>query len=235
SRVPCSSSPGAGTAPVAVSAALSGLGSGKSYDYRLVATGAGGTVAGDNATLTTATGPASTTLTTSQTAGLAHGASITVPPGTAGESDEATITGDNAFMAAGTVTFALYSDPQCTQASQVFTSTNRTAGNPQPFALADSDPVNTILAAGTYYWTAAYSGDSRNDPSSSPCGAETLTVESLTPGKKPTTVSTSQTAGIAQGASVTVPFGTSGESDHATITGDNTFMAGGTVTFALYS
>src|SRR6185437_11353278 len=41
SRVPCSSSPGAGTAPVAVSAALSGLGSGKSYDYRLVATGAG--------------------------------------------------------------------------------------------------------------------------------------------------------------------------------------------------
>src|SRR6185312_10356372 len=80
SRVPCSSSPGAGTAPVAVSAALSGLGSGKSYDYRLVATGPGGTVAGDNATLTTATGPASTTLTTSQTAGLAHGASITVPP-----------------------------------------------------------------------------------------------------------------------------------------------------------
>ena len=235
SRVPCSSSPGAGTAPVAVSAALSGLGLGKSYDYRLVATGPGGTVAGDNATLTTATGPASTTLTTSQTAGLAHGASITVPPGTAGESDEATITGDNAFMAAGTVTFALYSDPQCTQASQVFTSTNRTAGNPQPFALADSDPVNPVLTAGTYYWTAAYSGDSRNEPSSSPCGAETLTVESLTPGRKPTTVSTSQTAGIAQGASITVPFGTSGESDHATITGDNTFMAGGTVTFALYS
>ena len=83
------------------------------------------------------------------------------------ETNEATITGSNASMASGTVTFGLYSSSQCTPGSQVFTSTNRLVGNPGPSSLADSDPVSTQLNPGTYYWTAAYGGDSRNQPSSS--------------------------------------------------------------------
>jgi hypothetical protein len=39
-----------------------------------------------------------------------------------------------------------------------------------------SDPVPTPLPPGTYYWTVSYSGDGANQPSTSSCGAETLTV-----------------------------------------------------------
>jgi hypothetical protein len=36
--------------------------------------------------------------------------------------------------------------------------------------------VPSTLAPGTYFWTVVYSGDSANQPSTSPCGFETLTV-----------------------------------------------------------
>jgi hypothetical protein len=39
-----------------------------------------------------------------------------------------------------------------------------------------SDPVSSQLAPGTYYWTVSYSGDSANQPTTSSCGSETLTV-----------------------------------------------------------
>jgi hypothetical protein len=39
-----------------------------------------------------------------------------------------------------------------------------------------SQPVPTTLAAGTYFWTVVYSGDGANQPSTSPCGSETLTI-----------------------------------------------------------
>jgi hypothetical protein len=39
-----------------------------------------------------------------------------------------------------------------------------------------SQPVPTTLAPGTYFWTVVYSGDSANQPSTSPCGSETLTI-----------------------------------------------------------
>jgi hypothetical protein len=39
-----------------------------------------------------------------------------------------------------------------------------------------SDPVPTQLAPDTYYWTVSYSGDSANQPTTSACGSEVLTV-----------------------------------------------------------
>jgi phosphodiesterase/alkaline phosphatase D-like protein len=53
-NVPCSPSPGSGSSPVAVSAAISGLKAGTTYHFRLVASNAGGTSDGADATFTTA-------------------------------------------------------------------------------------------------------------------------------------------------------------------------------------
>jgi hypothetical protein len=57
STAACAFSPGEGSAPVAVSAALSHLRSGTQYHYRLVVTGPGGTTNGGDGVFTTATAP----------------------------------------------------------------------------------------------------------------------------------------------------------------------------------
>jgi hypothetical protein len=117
--------------------------------------------------------PAADTLTTSQTAGTTTGASITVPAGTIGETDRATLSGTNAATATGTVTYGLYSNPTCTASSRVFSggAVAVTGG-----VGASSAGVTTALALGTYYWQAGYSGDARNVASTSACGSEVLTV-----------------------------------------------------------
>ncbi len=117
--------------------------------------------------------PAADTLTTSQTAGTTTGASITVPAGTLGETDRATLSGANAATGTGTVTYDLFSNPTCTASSQVFSggTVGVTAGLAAPSAA-----VTTALAQGTYYWEAAYSGDAQNMASASACGSEVLTV-----------------------------------------------------------
>ena len=61
-------SAGAGTAGVAVQQPLSGLTASTTYDYRLVAVNAGGTVTGNNATFTTPKTPPPTATTTAATA-----------------------------------------------------------------------------------------------------------------------------------------------------------------------
>jgi hypothetical protein len=124
--------------------------------------------------------PAPTTVTTSQTAGAASGASIAVAPGTVGETDKATVAGANTSTAGGTVTYTLYSKSNCEASSKVFSggATAVTAG-----AAAPSAPVTTALAPGQYYWQAVYSGNEGNvdgvkgnRPSTSACGSEVLTV-----------------------------------------------------------
>ena len=117
-----------------------------------------------------AVAPAPTSITTAQTSGTTSGASITIPAGTVGESDKATIAGANAGAATGTVTYVLYSSSSCTSAP-VFTGTSSVSGG-----AAGPVTVSGALAQGTYYWKATYSGDSRNDPSTSACGSEVLTV-----------------------------------------------------------
>jgi hypothetical protein len=53
--IACSSSPGSGTSPVAVSADIAGLSAGTTYHYRIVATNAGGTGHGSDTQFTAAT------------------------------------------------------------------------------------------------------------------------------------------------------------------------------------
>lgn len=117
-----------------------------------------------------------TTLTTSQTSGTTTGASITIPAGTVGETDQAAIGGTNATIATGTVTYSLYSSSSCA-GTPVFTSSGAvTAGRAGP-----STPITSALAPGTYYWEAAYGGDARNEASASACGSEVLTVAAVAP------------------------------------------------------
>jgi hypothetical protein len=116
--------------------------------------------------------PGSTTLTTKQKAGSQTGASITVPAGTVGETDQATLAGTNAAHAGGSVTYALYASSNCATSSAVARSTVAVGGGSVPASTA----VTATLAPGRYYWVVTYSGDSANGPSGSACGSEVLTV-----------------------------------------------------------
>jgi hypothetical protein len=123
--------------------------------------------------------PAPTTLTTSQISGTTTGASITVPAGTVGETDRATLAGANVSTATGTVTYSLYSSSSCASATKVFSGgvSAVTAG-----VVAPSAAVSTALAKGIYYWQASYSGNAGsifgggNAPSTSTCGSEVLNI-----------------------------------------------------------
>ena len=117
--------------------------------------------------------PAPTSLTTSQTSGTTTGASITIPAGTVGESDTATITGANAASASGTVDFALYDNSSCSG-----TPTFAGAAHAADGTATIADDSSTGLLQGKYYWRASYSGNATNLPSASTCGSEVLTVTS---------------------------------------------------------
>jgi hypothetical protein len=116
--------------------------------------------------------PAADTLTTSQTAGTTTGASITIPAGTVGETDRATLSGAKAAIATGTVSYGLYSSSSCSPTTKVASSTTAVSGG----IAAPSAPVTAALTQGTYYWQVAYSGDVNNLASGSACGSEVLTV-----------------------------------------------------------
>ena len=98
-----------------------------------------------------------TTLTTNATS-AAVGNSI---------SDTATLTGVPSG-AGGSVTFNAYSNSSCT-GSPAFTSTVPVSGNGSTLSIPSGN--FTPGSAGSYKWTASYSGDSLTLGSSSPCGA----------------------------------------------------------------
>ena len=119
---------------------------------------------------------ASTSVTTSQTAGTKSGPSISIAAGTVGETDKATIGGNNAGFAGGTVHYYLYASKSCDPGtSEVFDSGSEPVVDG---VAAPSNPVTAALSAGKYYWQAVYSGDASNDGSTSACGAdaEVLTI-----------------------------------------------------------
>jgi PKD repeat protein len=130
--------------------------------------------------------------------------------------------GDTATLAGGqgtptgTITFKLYGpdDASCTGGA-ISTSTKPISGN-GPYS---SDPF-TPTAAGTYQWSAEYSGDSDNDGAGGDCGAagESTVVAKATP-----TISGQASAGITIGGSV---------HDTATLAGG--FDPTGTIVFKLY-
>jgi hypothetical protein len=165
-----------------------------------------------------------TTLTTSLSGNEVTGTAITVPAGTA-VTDTATLTGANAATATGTVSYNLYSDSACTDLVSAAGGGAVTAG------AAPSSNAETLSAPGTYYWTASYSGDGANQPSTSGCGAETVTVPATS---TTTTLSTSLSGGGSKGTSITVPSGTA-VTDAATLSGANASSATGTVTYNVYS
>jgi hypothetical protein len=116
-------------------------------------------------------------------------------------SDTAHLTGVSA-NAGGTITFNLYgpSDtPDCTGAA-IFSSTVNVSG-PNDYTSEEFTPT----AAGSYYWTASYSGDANNDPAETACGDE---GETSVVNQQPSTLATAPSL-IPQD---TATVGTDGES-----------------------
>ena len=90
----------------------------------------------------------------------------------------------------GSLTVRLWADAACTVA----------VGTPVTLTVAGADGVSysaavpTPTAAGTYFWTAAYSGDADDDPAASVCGAPGSTVV-VTPGPAAALTFTTQPGG----------------------------------------
>jgi hypothetical protein len=147
----------------------------------------------------------STSISTTATGSITVGASA---------SDTANL--ENGYGPTGSITFNVYfNSPSCTTAP-VFTVSVTVSGN----ALYPSGSF-TPASAGTYYWTASYSGDANDLAVSTSCGAsgEILTVTPVTP----TVTTTVSPASITVGGSAT---------DLATVSGYNPT---GTVTYTAYS
>jgi hypothetical protein len=106
------------------------------------------------------------------------GAKITVPTGTA-VTDTATVIPPAGQPVSGRLSYEVYTTPSCTPGTQIrgagggLTSGSGPASNP------------LTLAAGTYYFQAAYSGNGTLGPAVSPCGSEVLTVTPLSPPPPP--------------------------------------------------
>jgi hypothetical protein len=160
-----------------------------------------------------------TSLVTKLSAGSKNiGSDISVVPGT-NVTDRATLSGPDASEADGTVTYAVYADPQCTKEPEFGynAGTVDVKGGTVP-----SSRVDILDNPGTYYWQASYSGDlNGNLPSLSPCGTEIEYV------KGDTNLST-----LLFSSSVT-PLAS--DHDSATLSGSEASKAGGTVTYTLYS
>jgi hypothetical protein len=114
---------------------------------------------------------APTTLSTSQTSGTTTGADLSIPAGTVGEEDTATLAGTNAATATGTVDFALYDNSSCT-GTPTFSGTGTVSHGVATLA----DDASPGLPQGTYYWRDEYTGDAADGASASTCGSEKLTV-----------------------------------------------------------
>jgi len=90
--------------------------------------------------------------------------------------DTADLTGNTAD-AGGTVTYKLYSNNDCTGEVDDLTPATNTVVNG---AVPDSDS-HTFNTAGTWYFWASYSGDPKNNPASSGCADEPITIGKNTP------------------------------------------------------
>jgi hypothetical protein len=110
-----------------------------------------------------------TQLSTSLSGGGQSGGTIAVKEGTA-VTDAASLSGEDASKASGTVSYKVYSDKECsklvTEAGEV-----EVASGTVPASNAET------LSPGTYYWQATYGGDASNEASESTCGSEVETVE----------------------------------------------------------
>jgi subtilisin-like proprotein convertase family protein len=118
---------------------------------------------------------APTEIETSLTGAGHSGSEITVPQDTA-VSDGGTLSGANASRATGTVAYQVftYNPEHPTHEGNPCNELVASASAVAPVAgetLPASEPV-TLSTPGTYYWVAAYSGDTANEPSTTACGSE---------------------------------------------------------------
>jgi hypothetical protein len=161
----------------------------------------GGT--GESLTVSKATPNISTTATTSTSVGSSV-------------SDTANLS--NGVSPSGTITFTLYG-PSSTQscATQVAQVTKSVTGNGSYLS-----PSITPTQAGTYWWIAAYGGDTNNQPVSDVCGAsgESSAVSAVTP----TIATTATPSSVTIGGSV---------ADQAVLS--NGYSPSGTITWKLYA
>jgi hypothetical protein len=117
--------------------------------------------------------------------------------------------------AGGTVTYTVYTNDTCTQGARDAGTVTVTNG-----VVPDSNGL-AFNSAGTFYWQAVYSGDTKNNSATSACTTETLVVNPL----GPSIATTLSSSSIPVGGSV---------HDSATLTG-TTPDAGGTVTYTVYT
>ena len=154
--------------------------------------------------------PAHPSINTELASGNATGTTISIALG-ASAHDTSTLTNSTA-TAGGTVHYQVFSDANCQtlfKDAGTKTVTNHLAPN--------SDDVQ-FNASGNYYWQADYSGDAANDPASSDCSLEIVSV-----GLNQPTISTNASASVVIGGQI---------HDTATLAGG--FSPTGTITFRLY-
>jgi hypothetical protein len=160
------------------------------------------------------------TLTTSLGGESQSGENVEVLEG-AGVSDKATLHGENASIATGSVKYKIYSDEECedlvTEAGEV-----TVAGEEVPASNEET------LPAGYYYWQAEYSGDEHNPAATSACGAEVTLVATAT------SLTTSLSGESKTGGEIEVQENTA-VSDTATLSGTNASTASGQVEYSVYS
>jgi plastocyanin len=121
--------------------------------------------------------------------------------------------------AGGTVTYTLYNNSTCTGTGTDLTPVNNSVVNG---VVPDSAP-HTFNSPGTFYFYAVYSGDARNTgPVNSGCAAEPIVINPFTPGISTTIVPSGD-----------IHIGDSAH-DTATLTGNHSADAGGTVTYTLF-
>ena len=152
----------------------------------------------------------SPTIATNASAGGVLGISVT---------DQATLGGGTSPK--GTITFRLWGpESTATCKNLVFVSDAIAVNGNGSYTSA---PGFTPTAAGTYYWTASYSGDANNDAASGACGDANESVIVTNPSLSSPTIATNAAGGGVLGVSVT---------DQATLGGGTNPT--GTITFRLW-
>jgi hypothetical protein len=134
--------------------------------------------------------------------------------------DTGTLTG--AANPTGSITFYLFApgDNCSDTASAVYTETVPLSGN-SASTTGGGTGSNIATQAGVYHWAATYPGDANNDPASSPCGDEPVTIAKNSPSLTTNTTPDAGKLGITM-------------KDSANLTGA-TSNAGGHINFYLFA
>jgi hypothetical protein len=136
--------------------------------------------------------------------------------------DKATLSGTNASTATGTVTYRVYSDSKCEHEVAKAGEVTVTSGS------VPASNEEELEGGKAYYWQASYSGDSKNEASTSACGSEISSV------KAKTSLSTILSGEGKEGTEIEVLGGVK-VTDQATLTGVNSSSAGGKAVYKVYS